>query len=705
MIWVDTLRSDYKMQDMQEHTADTQLEALPYCDVVMKGGITSGVVYPLAIRELANKFRLNNIGGTSAGAVAAAIAAAAEYRRQKDGVKDAYIIMEEIPKTMSKDLLTLFQPTPQMRPLFEMLIAAQKGKSTPGKLGRAVLAGVREYPLATGAGLLVGLALPQMALAMGLKLGVGLRVLLPVLGGGTGLSARMIHAINKELPANGFGMCTGLKQPGYTKPALTDWLTDTIDRAAGRGVSGDPLTFGDLIGNDQTKPLVNLQVMTTNLSMRRPYRLPFETGIYVFRRRDFARLFPKRVLDYIMKSVRPYPGYKPYLMAGESRADKENAVIIEGVKDIGSGKPLRFHIFDDQKKMIVDKKEEDLVDVDEELAALKAKLKQLWDKRDDLNEFEKHELVQSVTSMLGHTPKNGPQQEDYYYFPDKEHVPVVVAARMSLSFPGLISAVPLYAVDYTKEESAAKKKLEVCWFSDGGLSSNFPIHLFDRLLPESPTFGIALEPYDSERHGNDLVQMPVKAGEGIVLPIYPINGLGSFVMTILNTAKDWQDNLQSSLPGYRERIVHLALKEEEGGLNLSMPRATIEQLSARGADAGKEAVRQFGTPAHPDKEPDKNFDLNDHRWRRFLIAMANLEETLTDLGNAYTSVSFQEFLNELQEGERDASYFNRTKDIEWLKRARARAQELADLGKEQRVFDRNIPKPDTEFRIVPSDVG
>ena len=42
------------------------------CEIVMKGGITSGVVYPLAAVELSKSFRFVNIGGTSAGAIAAA---------------------------------------------------------------------------------------------------------------------------------------------------------------------------------------------------------------------------------------------------------------------------------------------------------------------------------------------------------------------------------------------------------------------------------------------------------------------------------------------------------------------------------------------------------------------------------------------------------------------------------------------------------
>ena len=56
-----------------------------YCDIVMKGGITSGVVYPAAVVEIAKDFTFKNVGGTSAGAIAAAITAAAERRRARDG--------------------------------------------------------------------------------------------------------------------------------------------------------------------------------------------------------------------------------------------------------------------------------------------------------------------------------------------------------------------------------------------------------------------------------------------------------------------------------------------------------------------------------------------------------------------------------------------------------------------------------------------
>jgi predicted acylesterase/phospholipase RssA len=42
----------------------------------MKGGITSGVVYPLVLVSLAKDYCFSSIGGTSAGAMAAAAAAA-----------------------------------------------------------------------------------------------------------------------------------------------------------------------------------------------------------------------------------------------------------------------------------------------------------------------------------------------------------------------------------------------------------------------------------------------------------------------------------------------------------------------------------------------------------------------------------------------------------------------------------------------------
>ena len=52
-----------------------------HCDIVMKGGITSGVIYPRAVSELAKTYTLSSVGGASAGAIAEAAPAAAQVGR------------------------------------------------------------------------------------------------------------------------------------------------------------------------------------------------------------------------------------------------------------------------------------------------------------------------------------------------------------------------------------------------------------------------------------------------------------------------------------------------------------------------------------------------------------------------------------------------------------------------------------------------
>jgi hypothetical protein len=64
------------------YTEAAFLEKKPPCDLVMRGGIADGVAYPAAVVELATQYRFAKIGGTSAGAFAAAGVAAAELGRQ-----------------------------------------------------------------------------------------------------------------------------------------------------------------------------------------------------------------------------------------------------------------------------------------------------------------------------------------------------------------------------------------------------------------------------------------------------------------------------------------------------------------------------------------------------------------------------------------------------------------------------------------------
>src|SRR5262249_13208051 len=152
--------------------------------------------------------------------------------------------------------------------------------------------------------------------------------------------------------------------------------------------------------------------------------------------------------------------------------------------------------------------------------------------------------------------------------PRAADMPVIVAARMSLSFPILISAVPLYAVDYSRAGEQDRKPTR-CWFSDGGISSNFPVHFFDSILPRWPTFAINLRRFQADRQTEEqAVWMPADNREGIgenwnLFETDPEKQLTGFVAAILQSMQNWNDNTQLVIPGYRDRIVHVALKDDE----------------------------------------------------------------------------------------------------------------------------------------------
>src|SRR3954453_12291284 len=102
------------------------MSELPWCNLILKGGITSGVVYPRAVSELAQHFRLKQLGGASAGAIAASLAAAAEYRRATSAGRDdlgGFQRLAAMPAFLGEKLLALFQPERGTEPLFDLLIS------------------------------------------------------------------------------------------------------------------------------------------------------------------------------------------------------------------------------------------------------------------------------------------------------------------------------------------------------------------------------------------------------------------------------------------------------------------------------------------------------------------------------------------------------------------------------------------------------
>lgn len=123
------------------------------CDVIMKGGVTSGVVYPLALVELSREFQFKSIGGTSAGAIAAGLTAAAEYRRVEFGSIAGFDELAKLPQFLGEtsdgqsNLFNLFPPAKPTRRLFAVATAFAGDGSRWLKSLRVVIAFLRAYPL------------------------------------------------------------------------------------------------------------------------------------------------------------------------------------------------------------------------------------------------------------------------------------------------------------------------------------------------------------------------------------------------------------------------------------------------------------------------------------------------------------------------------------------------------------------------------
>jgi predicted acylesterase/phospholipase RssA len=604
------------------------------CDVVMKGGITSGVVYPHAICELARTYRFVNVGGTSAGAIAAAAAAAAEHGRESGGFAKLAALPAWIGE--GENLFRLFQPQPGTRPFFR-LFTAGLGRTGAGKWLRLGAAALRSFPLTAIAGLAPGVALVVLAAWIGsgalAVCAIVAGVVLALLGLAVALGLRLALGLPRAVGRNAFGLCSGLSAEGSATPALTPWLAGLIDDLAGK--EGDaPLTFGDLRAKG-----IRLEVMTTNVTHRRPQRMPWTHSQLLFDPVELRRLFPERIVAW-MEAHPP--------IEEERRGERRGRML-------------------------------------EALAPLKP-------------------------------------------FPDPDDLPVVVAARMSLSFPLLISAVPLHALDHTRVRTREALRAvehgqtpehrlaaEACWFSDGGITSNFPVHFFDTPLPTRPTFAIDLDGFhpDHGRHSDETrnVYLPSSNVGGLLDTWHrldPKPGLGSlsgFLSGIVRTMQNHVDAALTHQPGYRDRIVHVHTAPDEGGMNLTMPPDVIEALTLRGQAAGRALVERFaetpGTVA--------GLSWDNHRWVRYRSALAAIAEQLEQLTRAWGTHA---------EGERSyAELLDRPDDVGPAgyrldsQEQRALLRTLTDLLLEAGArseagpadVGRGAPRPEPVARIVPED--
>jgi hypothetical protein len=533
-------------------------------------------------------------------------------------------------------LLKLFQPSTAAVRVFRVVLAGLKAKSIPGRIVRTIGALIYQFWGWTLLGILLGDAIPVVLFliyAGPVPVYVVLGIFwIAVISAAIVLIAAAVDGL-KATTHNGFGFCSGFDKDSKTGPPLTNWLHEKIQRAAGKDPSA-PLTFGDLwtapamTGEPpMTGPTIKLQVVMTNLTLGRPFTIPFESYAYYFDDDEFRKLFPASVVQHMI----------------DHSPRKPNETITSG---------------------------------------------------------------------------NG---VSLYQLPEGADLPVLVAARMSLSFPVLLSAIPLYLPDHahklfleepvSTEVQEFKTPLHVnadlCWFSDGGICSNFPIHFFDSPLPRWPTFGIDLEPErgsccaDNPRKNEQLVWFPPLPGSGSRLPLDDFDHgsswgrLAGFLGAIVDTMQNWRDRLQATAAGYRDRIVHIKLCPDEGGLNLNMPPKAIHDLSERSRIAGKLIL--------------SDFKFSSHLFARYRLTMCALQKYLNDLSNSWMHPLPQDAEGrEYVRGEKDPpSYKPRSENLRLLMlQALGQLVNLplewqAKLHREQSFCKDGAPRPEPIVRNQP----
>jgi hypothetical protein len=76
---------------------------------------------------------------------------------------------------------------------------------------------------------------------------------LTIIGWASAVAIRLTSVLTRDVPANSFGICTGIGAEPKKNPGFTDWLADKIDEAAGLPLRKAPLTFGQLRAGRQNR--------------------------------------------------------------------------------------------------------------------------------------------------------------------------------------------------------------------------------------------------------------------------------------------------------------------------------------------------------------------------------------------------------------------------------------------------------------------
>ncbi len=758
-------------------------------DLTMQGGTTSGVVYPLAVCDLATSFRFRNVGGASAGAIAAALTAAAELGRSEsireagaepvaavagtNPVRRGFVGLTDIlgwltqigPGDSERDeyrLAQLFRAPAATHDVFRLLIAAMRQRTWslpvvawsafgwPTWLAAYLIVAAtvvgtgwvcsrfvgRDFTWygTIGWGLLGYLSF--LATLFGLVLAAHGTLLVvrgrrePTPGPAWAARLRLVTSRN-EMPPNPpvrlivvgavlvvLGVLVMVTQPA---PYWAGWLvglSGTLSLLAVMAVSAvlminrmRSVSYGLVAGSSpaRTRNLLDLLAgvprptvgpsvapwLATNLN--RLAGLPDEEVMrfgHLWVGLDYSRRRQQLDADQLTR------------MRQLSEDPDQRLVNLELMTtDVTRQRPYRFPLAE-------------IAPDDPE---------RLWLELDTLRDGTGSGVVDDrVLAVLGEgTPRRVADAEGVVHtlhpLPDPWDLPVLFAVRISMALPGLFQAVRMYRIvspspvhdDFGRRLTGAGLPAvgggddgvaEELWFSDGGITSNFPVHFFDAPLPRWPTVSLNLGQHPDQAPHQD-VSLP-QDWDADAIATEPLTRTGfSLVAGVFFTAMKWRDNMQSAMPGYRNRIGQVRTRANEGGANLFMRRELIASMALRGALAGARLRVRFADPGQ----------WNRFRWLRLRIAVGNVERLRSLIGerrgfyaDAFSGPAW------LAEQERNFTERPARGDVPWYRPVPQfwpRAAEF--LGGfvashqpapgEPNVMTAGVPRPEPELRQVPRE--
>lgn len=712
-------------------------------DLAMRGGTTSGVVYPLAVCEIARAFRVRNVGGASAGAIAAAATAAAEVGRSsgKDGTGAgpgagpghlragfsgladlvSWLVQVDDPGTTAEPgsravreefrLAQLFRPMRSQHDIFNIAVAVMRRRYwlLPLSFGWAVAWPVK----------LVVVVLAVLA-ALGLDVLLGCDTA-PSSGCealGPGAAPVLLLGFVLVVSLAGFG-AAGLvarstaarqirRRAAWTEPtAQLRALAETATSRPVTGAQGTPATrypllllapavivaagawwwFGPTQLLSTAAVGLSLALLCTLVLVLATLGWVQSAGSRHYGLLSGATPSGRRPwLSWLFGAPRPTVDRPLVEWLGDSLAELAGVpgqVLRFGHLWVGpSFEPVPEHETGEQTpaeatvRQLADNPSSRLVNLEMMVTDLtRASAARfplpvadpvgtwtggpaaLWfDPADLSTSFAREgnrgqdvlppDVVRAMTSLSESRVErlaDGSGEVTLHRLPHPWNLPVVLAVRISMALPVLFTAVRLSHLvpagvvrdDLGRSVRAVQSETrpticgegsaiptqsrswmaEPLWWSDGGITSNFPVHLFDGYLPRWPSFGLNLGLHPPGQPTQD-VWLPQDWNASVVPSGTLGGGLVSLLMAVVTSARNWRDSQQSSMPGFRSRVAAVRQHPGEGGVSLFMPRATVAGLALRGALAGARLRERF--------RDDSQWSR--HRWLRLRVTAATLQQ-------------------------------------------------------------------------------